>query len=171
GGSGRGGGRRAARLAALRLGRRGVEELGLELRPALPGVAVGRAPDLVGARRWLAQDGFGLFLRPPGELLLANHGLSPLRCLVDDPGGLRLGLGKQALLLLQGPASLLYLIRKTEPQVVDQAQRLLLVYHHGAGERNLPAVRDQVLDAVDGVVDAHDFSPFLPRRCCSGCTT
>src|SRR5205807_2453840 len=59
---------------------------------------------------------------------------------------------------------------EAQPQLVDAGQHLFLVDDNGARQRNLPAVADEVFEAIDGFMDVHACAPLL-RRCLSGPTT
>src|SRR6202011_1236206 len=79
-------------------------------------------------------------------------------------------LGKEALLFLERPARLFDLIGKAEPELVDAGQHLFLVDDDSAGQRDLAAVGNHVLEAIDGFMDVHACAPLV-RRCLSGPTT
>src|SRR2546430_3153519 len=164
------GGRRPERLDALLDGRDRPQQLALQVLHDLRGVAVGGPARLLGLRRGLLEHGLGLLLGALDQVVLADHGLGPFSGFADRPGRLRLRFGKEALLLLQRPAGLLDLVRKAQPQVVDTGQYFFLVDDDGAGQRNLPAVADEVFEAIDGFMDVHACAPLL-RRCLSGPTT
>ena len=72
-------------------------------------------------------------------------------------------LGEEPLLLLECPARLFDLVGQAEPKIIDAGQRLLLIDDDGSGQRDLPAVADQVLEAIDRFMNVHACAPSGSR--------
>jgi hypothetical protein len=142
------------------------DEVALEADQHADRVFVGAAADLV-----------GIVVRPgddPPALRLGGLGQAPLadeegRLLLrpgDDPVGLLAGALQDALALLVDPLGLADLLGDGDPQLVDEAEGRVLVDDDVVRQRQLLAVRDQRLEALDEEddVDLDDLRRPVRRR-------
>src|SRR5215472_3256175 len=135
----------------------------LQLLQLLQRVGLSLLHDLISPLLGIAQGLLGLPLDLAQDLMLLHGSLCPLVGASSYPACLSVRLRDQALLLLDRPVGLLDLLWQVVAELVDQAQQLLFVHHHLAGEGHASRVVDQVLQPVDDFVDLQwNFS--LRRR-------
>ena len=113
------------------------------------GVLIGAAADLVGILVGIADDATALLIGHVHQAALVDQEGGLLLGLRDDPFGLILGLlddpfafGVDA---LGGPD----LLRDRDTQLIDQTERRVLVDDDVRGQRQLLAVGDERLEALD----------------------
>jgi len=135
-------------------------EMRLELLELLERVRLGFANDLVGLALRVAHGLGRMALSAAKDLVLGDRFLSPLVSARHDAGRLGMSLGDDALLFRNRPVRLLDLVWEVEADLVDQLHHLVLVDHHLRREWNVASVLDEVLEAVQQLVDLYLYFSF-----------
>ena len=112
-------------------------------------VLVGARPDTVGVGVRLLDDPLALRLGRLGQAALVDQEGRLFLGTADDPLGLFLGLLDDALALGVDALGGTHLLGDGHPQLVDEPESGVLVDHHVRRERQLLAVGDQRLEALD----------------------
>src|SRR5437773_2911303 len=134
-------------------GRQRAREVCLELTQLLERVASGFAVHLVRLVLRVLHYLRRVALRSSQHLVLRGALLRALVCPGHRARRLGMRLGHDPLLLRDRPVGLLDLVGQVEPDLIDELHHLVLVDHHLRRQRHVTRVLDQVLHAVQQLVD------------------
>jgi hypothetical protein len=150
------------RDALLDAGER-LHEVALEADEDVDRVLVGSAPDLVRVALRPLDDREALRVGGLGEAALVDEERRLLLRAADDPLGFLLRLLDDPLALGVDPLRGADLLGDGCPKLVDEAERRVLVDDDVARERQLLAVREQRLEALDEEDDVDRSGPPMRR--------
>ena len=136
-----------------------LDDVALEADQDADGVLVGAAADPFRVSVRLGDDPLALGLGGLGEATLVDEERGLLLGPRDDPLGLLLGLLDDPLALGVDPLGRADLLRHGDAQLVDEAERRVLVDDDVGRQRQLLAVGDERLEALDEEDDVDGSCP------------